>query len=165
MALLIARCNPKVTVDQEMRSAISDAEELKKRMMALFDGVEVPGLKRSIRNVSFETGKATLDFEVDQSLANPLGSVQGGVVATMLDGCIGIAGASKSGGVMAMPCAELKVSFVRPVQPGVVVGYGETIRLGKTVAFIEATLVDHDGKLLARASATAVPSPFPDPLE
>jgi acyl-coenzyme A thioesterase PaaI-like protein len=45
------------------------------------------------------------------------------------------------------------------VQTGKVVRRGETIRLGKTIAFIEASLFDVSGKLRARASATA--SPFP----
>src|SRR6185436_12528351 len=135
---------------------------LMQRMKALFAGVELPGLKISIRDVSYEAGSVTLDFEVDRSLANQLGSVQGGVVATMLDACIGMAGTIKSGGVLAMPCAEMKVSFVRPVPPGALVGRGETIRLGKTIAFIEASLFDEAGKLLARGSATTAPIPFPD---
>ena len=73
-----------------------------------------------------------------------------------------MAGAIKSGGVLAMPCAELKVSFLRPAPAGKLIGRGETLRLGKTLAFIEASLHDPAGRLLARASATAAPTPFPD---
>jgi uncharacterized protein (TIGR00369 family) len=87
--------------------------------------------------------------------------VQGGIAATMLDACVGVAGAVKSG-VLGMPLVEMQVSFVRPVVVGAVVGSGETIRLGKQLAFIEATLWNTGGTVLARASATASPMPFPE---
>ena len=141
---------------------ITNREDLIQRMTTLFSAINVPGLRGQIRDLSYEAGTVTLDLQVDASLANQLGFVQGGIVATMLDGCIGVAGAVKSGGLLAMPLAEMKTSFVRPILPGAVVGKGETIRLGKKIAFIEATLLDENGKLLARASATASPTPFPD---
>ena len=141
---------------------IKNREDLIQRMTTLFSSVGVPGLRGQIRDLSYEAGTVTIDLQVDASLANQLGFVQGGVVATMLDGCIGVAGAVKSGGLLAMPLAEMKTSFVRPILPGAVVGKGETIRLGKKIAFIEATLLSEDGKLLARASGTASPTPFPD---
>jgi acyl-coenzyme A thioesterase PaaI-like protein len=80
----------------------------------------------------------------------------------MLDGCIGIAGAVCSGGVLAMPLAEMNVSFVRPVPPGPIVGKEFVTRLGRKVGFIEGTLFGLDGQVLARASGTAIPTPFPD---
>ena len=131
-------------------------------MTTLFSSVGVPGLRGQIRDLSYEAGTENIDLQVDASLANQLGFVQGGVVATMLDGCIGVAGAVKSGGLLAMPLAEMKTSFVRPILPGAVVGKGETIRLGKKIAFIEATLLNEDGKLIARASRTASPTPCLD---
>jgi uncharacterized protein (TIGR00369 family) len=139
---------------------ITDAEALIQHMTAIFSTMKVPGLDGRIRELSYEAGTVTLDFDVSQSLANPFGFVQGGIVAVLLDGCIGMAGAIKSGGVLGMPLAEIKVSFVRPVLPGLVVGKGETIRLGKSLAFIEGTLFSQSGVVLARASGTAKPSPF-----
>lgn len=80
----------------------------------------------------------------------------------MLDGCLGMAGAIKSGGLLAMPLAEMKTTFVRPVAAGRVIGKGEVIRLGKTLAFIEGSLIDENERVLARASGTAAPTPFPE---
>ena len=101
-------------------------------------------------------------FEVADTRANQFGAVQGGVVAWMLDGCIGIAGAVRSGGVLAMPLAEINVSYVRPVPSGTLIGKGAVVRLGRKVGFIEGTLFDLDGVVLARGSGIAVPTPFPD---
>jgi uncharacterized protein (TIGR00369 family) len=126
--------------------------------------VQLPGVDCEIVDVDCEAGTTTLRFDVATARANQLGAVQGGVVATMLDGCIGIAGAVRSGGVLAMPLAEINVSFVRPVSAGTVTGKGIVTRLGRKVGFIEGTLFDLDGQVLARASGTAIPTPFPDTL-
>jgi len=70
--------------------------------------------------------------------------------------------AGQSGAVLAMPLVGLNTSFVRPFVPGVVVGRGTVARLGRKVRFIEATLTDQAGSVLARGSGTAIPTPFPD---
>jgi uncharacterized protein (TIGR00369 family) len=142
---------------------ITDPNRLLIRMRDLFPReMNPPGIALEIVEVDFETGSTTLRFDVSERWANQLGAVQGGVVATMLDGCIGIAGAARSGGVLAMPLAEITVSFVRPVPAGAVMGKGITTRLGRKVGFIEGTLLDLDGQVLARGSGIAIPTPFPD---
>jgi uncharacterized protein (TIGR00369 family) len=141
---------------------IVDRELLLERMRALFPPDITPGLRGDILDVDQKAGTASLRFRVDDTVANQLGAVQGGTVATMLDGCIGIAGAAHSGGVLAMPLAELNVSFVRPIPPGIIHGTGAVTRLGRKVGFIEGTLFDADGRVLARGTGTAIPTPFPD---
>ena len=61
-----------------------------------------------------------------------------------------------------MLLAEMNVSFIRPVQPGTLTGRGTVTRLGGKVGFIEGTLFDLGGQVLARWSDTAIPTPFPD---
>ena len=142
---------------------ITDNARLLLRMRELFPPeIHLPGVDIDIVEVDYEAGATTLRFEVADARANQFGSVQGGVVATMLDGCIGIAGAVRSGGVLAMPLAEINVSYVRPVPSGTLIGKGAVVRLGRKVGFIEGTLIDLDGVVLARGSGTAVPTPFPD---
>lgn len=140
---------------------ITETEALIQRISAIFETMTLPGLGGRIRTLSYQAGTVTLEFEAAASLANPFGALQGGVVATLLDACMGIAGTVKSGGALAMPLAEMKISFVRPIAPGRIVGMGETIRLGKQLAFVEGTLLSESGGLLARASGTACPTPWP----
>ena len=141
---------------------ITDNEVLLDRMRTLFPADLLPGVRSEITEVDHPAGTASLQFEASDVTANQLGAVQGGIVAAMLDACIGIAGAVRSGGVLAMPLATMTTSFVRPVLPGTVFGEGAVVRLGRTVGFIEGTLTDPDGRVVARASGTAVPTPFPD---
>jgi uncharacterized protein (TIGR00369 family) len=140
---------------------ITDHDALIQRISAIFQTMTFPGLSGRIRELSYAAGTVTIEFEVARSLANPFGAIQGGVVAILLDACIGIAGTVKSGATLAMPLAEMKTSFVRPVLPGIAIGTGETIRLGKNLAFIEGTLLNESGNVLARASGTACPTPWP----
>ena len=44
------------------------------------------------------------------------------------------------------------------------IGKGETLKLGKKLGFIEGTLYKDEGTVLATASATSSPVPFPDSL-
>jgi len=47
------------------------------------------------------------------------------------------------------------VSFLRPARPGRFVGTGRILHRGGTIAFLEGSLADADGELVATATATA----------
>ena len=58
------------------------------------------------------------------------------------------------------PTVEMKTSFFRPAAFGPLRGVGRVVRWGKTIAFTEGELFDGEGRLLAKATGTAVPTPF-----
>jgi uncharacterized protein (TIGR00369 family) len=58
------------------------------------------------------------------------------------------------------PTAEMKTSFLRPAMPGALRGVGRVVKWGRTIAFTEGELYDAEGRLLAKATGTAVPTPF-----
>ena len=58
------------------------------------------------------------------------------------------------------PTLEMKTSFFRPALPGPISGIGRVVRWGKTIAFTEGELRDAEGRLLAKATGTAMPTPF-----
>ncbi|MDB5458022.1 MAG: thioesterase [Caulobacter sp.] len=93
-------------------------------------------------------------------LSNPMGQIQGGYVCAMLDECMSVAGLVASGMTCVVPTLEMKTSFLRPALPGPLRGLGRVVKWGKTICFLEGELFDPDGRLLAKASATAIPTPF-----
>lgn len=93
-------------------------------------------------------------------LCNPMGQIQGGFVSAMLDECMSVAGVVASGMTCVMPTLEMKTSFFRPAMPGSLRGVGQVVRWGKTIAFLEGELFDDQQRLLAKATATAMPTPF-----
>jgi uncharacterized protein (TIGR00369 family) len=104
-----------------------------------------------------EAGTIEIAFHPDGRMVNPQGSVQGGIVAAMLDDTMGPALVSMSGGTLMPRSIDLNVSFLRPVKPGRVIGRGRVVKAGQSVAFLEGELFDEDDNLLARATSSAVP--------
>jgi uncharacterized protein (TIGR00369 family) len=134
-------------------------------------------LQRFLRSRNQPTGSQTLGFRmvsVNQEtmtvevafearaelLANPMRQVQGGYLCAMLDECMSVACMVASGMTCVAPTAEMKTSFLRPATPGPLRGVGRVIRWGRTLAFTEGELYDPAGRLLAKATGTAVPTPF-----
>ena len=87
---------------------------------------------------------------------NPLGTVHGGWIATLLDSCVGCAVHTTMPAGKAYTTAELKVNFVRPVTTRVALlrAIGTVIHGGSRMATAEGRLVGPDGKLYAHASTT-----------
>ena len=105
--------------------------------------------------VAPERGEIEVSFDASERFLNPIGSVQGGFLAAMLDDTLGPAlMATLPDGEFA-PTLELKVSFLRPAAPGRLVGTGRVVHRGGSIAFLEGELRDEAGAVLATATATA----------
>ena len=134
-------------------------------------------LARFQRSKNQPTGSQTLGFRIvavsqaDKSvevefeakpelLLNPMKQVQGGYLCAMLDECMSVACMVASGMTHVAPTAEMKTTFFRPAMPGKLKGIGKVAKWGRTIAFTEGELYDADGRLLAKATGTAVPTPF-----
>ena len=87
---------------------------------------------------------------------NPLGTVHGGWIATLLDSCVGCAVHVSLPAGKGYTTAELKVNYVRAVteKVGPVRAIGNVIHLGNRMATADGRLVGPDGKLYAHASTT-----------
>jgi uncharacterized protein (TIGR00369 family) len=134
-------------------------------------------LARFLRTKNQPTGSQTLGFrmvgvsQADKSvevafdaraelLLNPMKQIQGGFLCAMLDECMSVACMVASGMTSVAPTLEMKTTFLRPAVPGQLRGVGRVIKWGRTVAFTEGEIFDAEGRLLAKASGTAVPTPF-----
>ena len=93
-------------------------------------------------------------------LLNPMKQIQGGYLCAMLDECMSVACMVASGMTHVAPTIEMKTSFFRPGAPGVLRGVGRVVKWGRTIAFTEGELYDAEGRLLAKATGTAAPTPF-----
>lgn len=99
-------------------------------------------------SVAPERGEIEVRFRAGPQFTNPMGNVQGGFLAAMLDDTLGPAlVATLSDGEFA-PTLELKVSFLRPARPGQLVGRGRIVHRGGTIAFLAGDLYDGDGQQL-----------------
>lgn len=120
---------------------------------------------------------ATLDFTLDEaehgrvvfSLLpgeehyNPIGSVHGGVYATLLDSAAGCAVQSTLPQGMGYTSLDLTVKFLRPVtvDTGRIRAVGTVVSSGRRTALAEARLLDEKDRLLAHATSTCMLFPLP----
>lgn len=89
---------------------------------------------------------------------NPLGTIHGGWVATLLDSALGCSVHTMMPPGRAYTTAELGVNYVKAVTPKVqrVRAEGRVIHCGRQLATAEARLVGPDGTLYAHATTTCL---------
>lgn len=100
------------------------------------------------------TGQACLEYQARPQQCHSGGVVQGGFVTGWIDAAMAHAVIAKVGEGVVPMTLELKVSFLGPARPGPVFAEGRIIKAGRTTAFVEGSLKDGAGNLLATASST-----------
>jgi uncharacterized protein (TIGR00369 family) len=99
-------------------------------------------------------GWIRVGFEGRREFLNPAGFIQGGFLAAMLDDTMGPAMFLHGEGRLFTPTIDMHVSFIAPARPGPLVGEGQVVQAGKSIAFLEGRLIDATGTLLAKATAS-----------
>ena len=105
-----------------------------------------------------EPGRIVMRLLPGEHLYNPLGSVHGGMIATLLDSVMGCAVHSTLPQGRGYTTLEIKVNYLRAVTEGagVVSAEGRVVQAGRQAAVAEARLTDAAGKLYATASTTCL---------
>jgi uncharacterized protein (TIGR00369 family) len=102
-----------------------------------------------------DAGTIEVAFTASEQFLNPVGVIQGGFLAAMLDDTLGPALVATLGPDEFAPTSDLHVQFLRPARPGRLIGHGRILRRGRDVAFLAGELRDEHGAIVAVASATA----------
>jgi uncharacterized protein (TIGR00369 family) len=105
-----------------------------------------------------DDGRVVITMAPREFHLNPIGSVHGGMIATLLDSVMGLAVQSKLPAGRGYTTLEIKVNYVRGVttETGLVRATGRVLHLGRQTALVEADLMDSSGKLLSQASSTCL---------
>jgi uncharacterized protein (TIGR00369 family) len=119
-------------------------------------------LNARILDVSAADGIVKMSYDIGADFCNPSGAVQGGIVTAMLDDAAAFACIVKAGKAIYVSSLELKTSFFKSAKMGRLYAEGRCLKLGKTIAFLEADLKDEEGQLLARMTTTTAPRPIMD---
>lgn len=114
--------------------------------------------------VSADEGSVTMRMKAGEYLYNPLGSVHGGAIASLLDSVMGCAVHSTLPLGRGYTTLEVKLNFLRAVTvaSGVLTAVGQVVHAGGRQAVAEARLSDEAGRLCATASTTCLVFDLPD---
>lgn len=111
-------------------------------------------LSLDIMEADRENGRVKIAFTAKPEFCNASGNVQGGLLAAMLDDCMGPAILIATDAKCFPSTIDLNVQFLAPAKPGRLIGEGRVVKIGKTIGFVEAELEDGSGNLVARATAS-----------
>jgi uncharacterized protein (TIGR00369 family) len=103
-------------------------------------------------------GRVVVTAVPNGSHLNPSGTVHGGLAATLLDSCMGLAIRSTLEKGISQTTLEFKISLLRPITPqtGPIRAEGVVLSCGRRVGTAEGRLTDDRGRLLAHGTTTCL---------
>jgi uncharacterized protein (TIGR00369 family) len=130
-------------------------------MRMIVDGeLPAPGIAVLLGMSVVEVADGTAIFELspDERMMNPIGSIHGGIAATILDSCMGCAVHTTLPAGAGYTTAQLNVHYLRAMMPGMgpVRATGMVIHRGRKQSTAEGKLIDAGGKLIAHATTTCL---------
>ena len=105
-----------------------------------------------------EEGRVTFTIDARQEYANPLGSLHGGIYATVLDSAMGCAVHSRLGAGVRYGTLEMKINFLRtvPTDGSTLTASGTVVHLGRSTALAEGIITDERGRVVAHGTETCL---------
>jgi uncharacterized protein (TIGR00369 family) len=105
-----------------------------------------------------ESGRVVVTTEPSGIHLNPAGTVHGGLTATLLDSCMGLAIQSTLEQGVGQTTLEFKISLLRPITPetGTIRAEGKVLTRGRRVGTAEGRVTDNAGRLLAHGTTTCL---------
>jgi len=104
------------------------------------------------------SGRVVVTAEPSTAHLNPAGTVHGGLAATLLDSCMGLAIQSTLEKGIGQTTLEFKISLVRPITPetGLIKAEGVVLNRGRRIGTAEGRINDSQGRLLAHGTTTCL---------
>jgi uncharacterized protein (TIGR00369 family) len=113
------------------------------------------------RLIGFKTeeiseGRAVLTLVAGPQHANPMGTLHGGILCDIADAAMGMAFASTLAAEESFTTVELKINFFRPVWQAGLKAEGTVVQRGRTIGYVECTIIDEESRLVAKAASTCM---------
>ena len=108
--------------------------------------------------VEAESGRVAITLNPSGAHLNPWGTVHGGLTATLLDSCMGLAIQSMLEKGVGSTTLEFKISLLRTItlETGQIRAEGRALNCGRRVGMAEGRVTDAKGRLLAHGSTTCL---------
>ena len=108
--------------------------------------------------VEAESGRVVITLVPTSSHLNPAGTMHGGLTATLLDSCMGLAIQSTLDKGVSQTTLEFKISLVRPITPetGLIKAEGKVLNCGHRIGTADGRVTDGNGRLLAHGTTTCL---------
>ncbi|TDB77716.1 PaaI family thioesterase [Micromonospora sp. KC723] len=129
--------------------------------------LDVPPIMRLVDMARLEAdeGRVVVELVPQEFHYNPLGTVHGGVISTLLDTAAACAVHTTLPAGVGYTSLDLNVKFLRPVTvaSGTLRCEGTVLQRGRRTALAEARLTDAEDRLVAHATSSCLLFPLPPP--
>ncbi|MGD8740040.1 MAG: PaaI family thioesterase [Desulfobacterales bacterium] len=111
----------------------------------------------SMELVDAGIGYSSVEIDLTQKHLQPFGMVHGGVFSSIIDAAAfwavypGIEDPTAG-----MTTVDLKLNYLAPAASGKLIARGRQIKLGRTLGYAEAQVVNQDQKILAHGTSTVI---------
>jgi uncharacterized protein (TIGR00369 family) len=111
----------------------------------------------SMKLVDAGIGYSSLEIDLTQKHFQPFGTVHGGVFSSIIDAAafwavyFGIEDQAAG-----MTTVDLKLNYLAPGVSGKLIASGRQIKVGRTLGYAEAQVVNQDEKILAHGTSTVI---------
>jgi uncharacterized protein (TIGR00369 family) len=111
----------------------------------------------SMKLVDVGVGYSSVEIDLTQKHLQPFGMVHGGVFSSIIDAAAfwsvypGIEDPAAG-----MTTVDLKLNYLAPAASGKLIARGSQIKLGRTLGYAEAEVLDEAGKILAHGTSTVI---------
>jgi uncharacterized protein (TIGR00369 family) len=109
-----------------------------------------------LRLKAYAEGECVFEMKVAPEHANPMGTLQGGVICALADAAMGMAYATTLGEGETFTTLELKTNYLRQVVDGELTATGRVLHRGRTIGLTTCDVVDEQGRLVAHATSTCM---------
>jgi uncharacterized protein (TIGR00369 family) len=107
-----------------------------------------------VKFLEYSKGRCKVELTVIPDFLNMGGSLHGGVISSLLD--VALSGAVTSDfmdSADSVVTLQMNVNFLRAAFEGdTLIAYGEVVKKGSTIYYVEGGIQNQKGKLIARAS-------------
>ena len=118
-----------------------------------------PPIARTLGFHLVEIGEATACMEMEtktELLANPMGTIHGGVLCDIADAAIGCAHVTTLAEKESFTSVDLQINFFRPVWNEKLRATAKPVHRGKNVSRYVCDITQADGKLVAQVTSTVM---------
>jgi uncharacterized protein (TIGR00369 family) len=151
---------PDGVIGQDVWSELSGAQILERQLKGELPPPPLHHLT-GLTLTEFGEGWARFTMPCTEWLASPTGRLQGGAIAMLADFGMLAAVQTTTAPGLAFAGLDLKVNFLRPVEPAddVLEAYGEIVHSGRTLAITRATVTNSERKPVVLATGSSIHLP------
>ncbi|WP_353722089.1 PaaI family thioesterase [Dyadobacter sp. 676] len=110
--------------------------------------------------IAIEDGAMEVEYLVREDMCNPMGTLHGGIAATILDDVVGTM-VYAIGREFGFASVNLNCDFLSPAVTGdVLTAKSEIVRAGKNIIHVEGRLFNAQGRIVAKCTSNLIQTTF-----